>query len=83
MEYLKYLKHNPWPDVNWNSSNKPIIIVDGVLYSLEDVTSDRIRGDFVYVVGANEKNIQEKNNQNYPWIKAFLIFHFTSYYHSI
>jgi len=58
MPDIKYLMGNPWPYVKWAEMNKPAIIVDGELYSLNDLEKRSVEGDLAYVVGSNDKNIE-------------------------
>jgi len=51
----KLLFGNPWPDLSWEGSEKPIIIVDGKIFSLKNLEQRTVTGENLY--GCNAKNI--------------------------
>ena len=57
MKDIRYLQHNPYENVKWGNEDRPVIIIDGTLYSLSDLKKQKIIGKRAYVVGSNNKNI--------------------------
>lgn len=53
-DMLEALKKNPWPDVAWGPEDKPVVLVDGKVHRLSQVSAP-IDGRVAYAVGVNEK----------------------------
>jgi hypothetical protein len=50
------LTFNPWPDTKWTASDKPILIVDGVLHATKGL-SQIVSGRAAYLVGMKDRDV--------------------------
>jgi hypothetical protein len=48
---------NPWPDVRWGGVDKPIVLLDGALHRLSEITG-HLAGRAAYVVGIRQKHFE-------------------------
>ena len=53
-----YLTRNPFPDTEWPEEMKPILILDGIAYSIDKVETKLI-GKIGYVIGTNQKSFDK------------------------
>jgi len=51
-----YLLNNPFKDVKWSVSDKPILILDGKLIPIKNLNK-KCKGEVAYIVGINQKTI--------------------------
>jgi hypothetical protein len=50
------LRFRPFPVTKWERTDKPILIVDGLLHRIRQL-NERVSGDAAYVVGASEPDV--------------------------
>lgn len=55
--FPEHLIRNPFPEAYWDASMKPVVVLDGHPYSINDLSSP-IRGNIAYVVGVNQKSFE-------------------------
>ncbi len=48
-------RFNPWPQANWRTEDKPLLILDGVIHRLRDLQG-KVSGTAAYIVGMTEKD---------------------------
>lgn len=59
MRNLNNLRNNPWPEIKSGKEDKPAIMVDGAIYSVNDLGGETLKGDIAYVIGSNAKTIEK------------------------
>jgi hypothetical protein len=50
------LKPNPWRDVRWTAADKPVLILDGAVHRIREITN-AVSGEAAYAVGVDQKTL--------------------------